>query len=443
MTEQTQVDMTAGISATRSGLIASGIDRAKLREKRINWALYMQAGVLPKIVSKRWRGRGKLTGGDIGVADLKSPMFRLGSKLLLPKVLVTSRFYDDKAPDRTYAQLLDSVEKSARMRLDGLTFATAFGQFLPVKNFSEWRTLFAAYKEQAYAIVAEMSAAWDDIKAATLLEYADEAAEAFERHNLLNADHKADMSVFIDDYLREIESALPSVEDFASTFKFDDEYEFIPLPAMIAEDLARAEELALEAEGKGAEAEELRAQRLAKQSENDALEAEIEAMKAEVLGKVKKDAQDQANNFVDGIMAQMRQMIMTVASDVQKSMSANGRMASKSKTQVKNMISKVRTMNFMDDEQVSAMLDELESKVAGSDTAPLERTLAEVSEWCAVQVDEISRVGRSGLGVDDAEAQIEVVEPVRTGRRAAAVVEEIATEETTTVRRSRRAAIEA
>ena len=63
---------------------------------------------------------------------------------------------------------------------------------------------------------------------------------------------------------------------------------------------------------------------------------------------------------------------------------------------------------------------------------------------CAVQVDEISRVGRTGLDVDEAEAEIEVVEPVRAGGRAAAVVEEIAVEETTTtVRRSRRAAVEA
>lgn len=415
----------------------TGLAEEQINTVRANWREYMRQGLLANLHIGRWRGRTSLQLEDLGLphGDV-SDLVRLGEKRLLPAIPPTSPLYDERKPSRTYAQVLESIESAARAHLRTMSFPTYWGAFVPVTAFAQWREECRRYEAQYIAVRDEIAGNWESVIQALLAEYTEVARQAWLRMTKLDPDHLqaqewAELDQYTAAFLDRILHLLPSREEFVASFYFNVELAYIPLPDLLAEEDAQAEAIRRQAEAQraahwqgleeqqarhDAELARVRTERRMHETALEARERQLREMNAAVLEEARRQKEEQIDGFIQVVTAQLRQMVIDVATNVSASIANNGKLVGKAAQQLQNLIANVEQLNFTGDQELEEMLTPIKASLnqaSGSrDTSSLQQALGGIAEHAKSSILAINRQTRGRRELDTPEVQ-----PVDVGRR--------------------------
>jgi len=227
---------------------STALDRARTELARIlnvdgiktsnpRWLALMREGVVVKLHVRRWRAKHRLSADDLGLPrasdDLIGDLLELGDKRLLPVDL---------------ARKLEAIESAGRKALERSGYTTFWGTFVPATNFNDWQAENDAHKARYFAARDEIAERYDEIVAELTAAYRGAARAAFRRARALAEEEITremliDEAFFVDRFLRRIRALIPSAEEIQRSFDLEEEYTYIPLPSLLAEDAAEKERI--------------------------------------------------------------------------------------------------------------------------------------------------------------------------------------------------------
>jgi len=212
--------------------------------------------------------------------------------------------------------------------------------------FDEWKsnndTIYAEFNEFALGFVDR----YDDIVKTVREDYKSMAKDVWAR--LYPEDKHGATESFVLNFVDEVASKIPSKEEILRTFKYQMVYITIPMPSVVENNIAKAQEIRRESE--------------MKEFSSD-LERETKQRVADEYVKRKEELID---GFLESTVSSMRHYIGDLCDSVLKSINNQAKVGRVSKHHVKkinNMIDKIEFLNFYQDEEVSKLLNELGNEV--------------------------------------------------------------------------------
>jgi hypothetical protein len=369
----------------------------------------MQEGVLVALhiegARRFWK---KLSPQDLGLAvtgvsgvlgdeasKVISEYLQLGRLGLLPKDM----------QDR-----LQTIERSARYCLQRRSFKTHWGTFVPVTLYEEWKAENAGYEHDFNEFKDELIERYDEIVATVIANYRPLAEDAYQlamvgKSLLKNTGGVTDEIIrelvqllsqgegkeaFIRRYLESIRTAIRSREEVAASFRYVVELSVIPLPSLLARDMEQAERLygerAIKDATTRAELERIEAQRRIDQAkayseeqaerdrhwmllraEQDRIEAQ-QRMERDILNAARQDATRLLAQFNTDVVGQINDQLQLICSNVLDSLSEhNGQLRGPVSRQLRNVVEQLAQFNFMDNQGITAMLEEIRGSLPTQD----------------------------------------------------------------------------
>lgn len=329
-------------------------------------------------------------------------LLRLGEKRLLPKKL-----YD----------ALNTVESKARKNLERYAFKTFWGYFLPATVYSEWKASNEEYRTEYFKLRDKIVDGYDEVMSQLVAEYSHAARTAYRRMKRLDRKYMTGQdwlneAAFVAAFIARIHALIPTREQIRDSFDFEVELRYIPLPSLLAEDLAvqdrvreerrlqselDREEHRLEVEKLQTERTQLEVQRheewarvQSQQREELARQKALEEMNRDVL----RQAQEQKSKLIDGFLSdlasQLRTRVYEATTDVLASIQKNQNLGGKSASQLRSLIEQVGKLNFFNDREVEGALARIEALL---DAAPRKRDVGAIE----TQLHAIATVTRATL----------------------------------------------
>jgi hypothetical protein len=420
--------MSTALDQTRQ-TIAQVLGEEDVRVVEPRWLQLMREGIVIQLHIRRWRARAKLTFADLGlpVKDKReraafADLLNLGEKRLLPA---------------RYIKALDSIDSGARKCLDRYSYATFWGRFVPCTAYTEWKEQNEIYRQRYFKIRDEIVEHHDRIVANLLDGYAVAARAAYRRLNALdpeamtNGEYAAEDD-FVDAFMDRIVALIPSRDHIRDSFAFEVELSYVPLPSLLAEDLAETERIKAEREMERLEEEMKRDSlwRNIRLEEEAARERQrmLAAMNRDVIEKARQQKEELIDTFLADLVKQLRGLVYEVTTNVLASIETNqGRLVGKASVQLSNLIEQVASLNFFGDQEIDRMIARVRMELARQpedrDVKEIQaqlKNIATITRATLIGLGEQPRSARS-LGVADAPTP----EMVRTARRGLGLAEEI------------------
>ena len=358
----------------------------------------MQDGALVQLHIGRCRFSTRLLLEDMGIhideeatREKLARWLILGEKRLLPEA---------------YMKALARIESSARYALKEHAFQTELGNFVPVTAYVTWRTKTEALREEYLALRDDIIENHRDLVRQVVTEYEAIAADTYQR---LRSTHpelvQEEQPQFVATYCSRIAGQIPSVERIRESFSFtffrvESAHQIGNLPA---EAVSQASALP---QTEASEAETLTTSR-------QHLEQHARA-RAILEQDLRHDAQARVNamldNFLSSIVAQLRTLSYDAATDVLSTLKRRGgdSFSPRSKVQLDNLLSRVRSLNFFADAEMDQMMARIQEIV---DLSPAERqrglgeiertlrAIATTTRATLLDLDEEMRAPRTDLGI--------------------------------------------
>lgn len=425
-----------------------GVDADNIKVVIPKWFQLMQEGVLVSVHIGRWRGRSKLTYTDLGLPELDEDgdagdLLTLGSKFLLPPKLIRKA---------------DAIESKARKYLKKSTFQTYWGSFVGVSGFDDLMDGLEELRKEYFALCDMIIGDFDNVLESLKLQYKAIAEDAY--HRLVSLSPEAISRFdgpedFIETFQANILALIPGAEEIRKSWDFTIELSYIPLPSLLQEDLEEAKRIELERESELAIKAERRRELLAietakrikaelekrKAQEALSLQRDAETRKAEALARMNKEvvrqAREQKEELIEGFLSQivgdLRSVTFEAAADVLESIKRNKRLVPRSVVQLKGLLEKLDQMNFLDDQEVSTMIEEVRGMVeVDSEDRDVEAIRASLENIAVVTKADLIGLGASvrssrSIGVPDNPTPVEVTR----ARRALGLAGEVKAAELT------------
>lgn len=420
------VQSTAAIDQAQQTLSQIlGEDDVHVLEPR--WLQLMKDGVVAQLHIRRWRARAKLTFADLGLpvkekAERKAfaELLDLGEKKLLPA---------------RYIKSLNSIDSGARKCLEKYSYKTFWGYFVPVTAYAEWKEQNETYRQRYFKVRDEIIDNYERVMEDLIDGYAVTARAAYRRLNALDPEamtngeyHEEDE--FVDAFMSRIVSLIPGRDHIRDSFAYEVDLSYVPLPSLLAEDLAERERIQAEREMERLEEEMQRDSlwRNIRLEEEAARERQrmLEAMNHDVVEKARQQKEELIDDFLADLVRQLRGLVYEATTDVLAKVQEKGRLHPRSVVQLKNLIDQVGNLNFFGDDDIDRMIAQVRLEL---DKAPPDRNIQEiqarlqdiavVTRATLIDLGEQPRSARS-LGVADAPTP----EMVRTARRGLGLDEE-------------------
>lgn len=373
MTQVTQ--MTATDRARADLARALGVEERIIRVLQPQWTKLMKEGVIVKLHIGRWRARTKLTFDDLGIADEEEEtlkLLNLGQKYLLPVEILRKA---------------EAIESAARRCLEKHAFKTYWGLFVPVTAFEAWKEENEAHKARYLALRDEIVRE-DAIVEELLAQYTTVAQAAYRRLAALGRTDETEDN-FVANFINRIRRCIPPQQAIYNSFTYEWELYFIPLPSLLAEDLAAAEVARAQAE------EEIERERMRSR------------MWREVLEKAQREKEELVSGFISDVVGQLHQLVYQVAADVLAAIERNQTLPAASVVQLKNMVEQVSKLNFYDDQDLERIIKTVQTQLDKPSEARDPAKLREIFQ----DIEVVSRSVLAGLSVVSRGRRYEDIEP--------------------------------
>jgi hypothetical protein len=398
--------------ATTAAALAEIQSTAGLRHIRVS--SLVQQGVLVDLTIRRWRAAICLDLDDLGVAvtdDAARAAIRafmtLGTKRLLPPQI---------------RRELERAEAAGRRALEHHSFATAWGRFVPVTAYAAWKQANTEAQATYWQLRDALVARYGSIMEEVLREYRAAAGQAYA--NLLRTDPDAlapfaTQAAFVDAYCERIRAAIPTPDAIRDSFVYTTTLDCVRLADDEPPDASTP-------------------------SIEKTADAALDTMHADLLAELRRRKTEEIDDFLTGIVAQLRQLLYEVATDVLAALQRNERLPRNSTKQLKRLVEQISALNFYGDADVTQMLAGVQALIA---TPAIRRDLREVEETMRavatlsrttlLQIGATPRSGRAAVAIPDMPTDEQT-------RRARAVLQFADTEDDAAllgvVRRARRPA---
>jgi len=351
---------------------------AKVNVLDNRWLKRMGEGVIVDIRIRRWRARTRLVFEDLGVPikvearEAVEDLLTLGEKFLLPVKIVRK---------------MDSADSAARKYLARETFPTVYGAFVPFTEYAEVKAELEKRRAEYLAAGNQIADSLDEITAAHLRNCEAAARQAYARLCRLTPKYKGsagymDEEEFVRNFKEQIRKLIPKKEDVRASYGFDIRISYIPLPSLIARDMAAAKQIEAKADvaeelirekaqakrevfvaerDRHLEEEEL--ERLKVEAEIDIerkaisiRDAQLEGMKKDVEEQAKRDAEAMIAQFQNDLQRQLYAMVNEAVTDIMATNKEKAFLHPRSCTQLRNLLDKAAKMNFFGNEEINSML---------------------------------------------------------------------------------------
>lgn len=331
--------------------------------------------------------------------DVVNNYFQLGRRSLLPV---------------EYRKELDAAEGAARFVLGKYSFPTYWGRFVSRASYADWKRANAEMEEkfwgardrvlQNYDQIVEQvvrehrplaEQAWRTVRAGEKLNASDEVTREVVDEILTFLGSVDDKARFIQNYLQYVRDSIPELDEIEDAFSYEVKKFYIPLPSQLAQDAAYADHLyrqqAIEEAGTQAELSKIERDRRAQ-----------EEMDADLLREARAQKNRLIQEFYTGIVYQINEMTLSVTDSILKSLEKHrGVLRGPVSEQLKNLVTTLEQMNFVEDETMDAQIARLnavlptkEQKIqagkglARIDTSNIQRALRVVhDEAVSIKVD--------------------------------------------------------
>lgn len=275
-------------------------------------------GILVDLKIARERFELQLDAADIGIEakdeyrEFLDEYIRLGRRRLIPV---------------SYLKNLDALETRTRRLLKESSFDTAWGHFVPYQVYDELRRGLEELKVEYKRLHDRILDDYDSIRTSTYIRYREAAQEVY---RTLQKDPNARVPEdFVEHFVFRVMNAFPTVEDIEASYKFEINLSFVPVTTTMAEMETRMAN-AVMARAENAVAEEIR-----------------QSYTRHVEG------------FISDMAAQLRSMIFEAVSVAHESVKRHGHLPGPSVNSLRQLVSKVQALNFMEDRVVIQQLGDL------------------------------------------------------------------------------------
>jgi len=355
-----------------------------------DWTQHMRAGVIARLHIRRWRGKTRLDAKDLGIdtehSQSLNDLMSLGEKMLMPKVTLRK---------------LDNLDSKARTRLGNASYTTYWGQFVPVTAYQDVKNDLDQLEREYFALRDEILASYDGWVEQMRSQYRRAARMAYQRLAQVAPASLGDQTEeqFVVNLVTSILNRIPSKGQIQDSFGFELELYYIPLPSLLAEDAAKAQNIRIQTDLSIEEAQaQARLRREREWAENQKIQAEVrasqsaadvkvqmmEAMNRDIVESARKQKEQLVNGFMADIRGQLTGLIFDTCRDVLAKLQGKDGMHARTVVQVKNMIQQIEKLNFFDDADAAQMIQQLRESVILPDSSA--RDLGQVQNQLAAIV---------------------------------------------------------
>jgi len=308
-----------------------GVSEDKIVTILEDWAIPIMRdkGIVVKLSISRWRATKKIYKEEIGFdsddedwESFSKDYLKLGQKILFPKKILA---------------LLSGIENKARGNLNNYSVKTVWGYFLPYTAYEEWFENNELIKKEFFDTIEDICKNYKQHIEKTCDNYKNHADVLWEKR-YKNGTMSYDE--FIKGYLYDIRTSIPSEVDFKQMALYEEIFTFIPIPSDIEKDLLYADKIL---------------------EEREDITREID-IKRKVAKEAIKHQTKLIKHFLDCVFGEMRGIVISVIEDVSESIkSDNGSIVTgRPRNKLLNMIEKVRTLDFLESDDVRDALDKLQ-----------------------------------------------------------------------------------
>jgi len=311
----------------------------EVEQVRSDWALaLMSRGVIVKLSISRWRAKTRLTPEMLGLKFVDEDSFNfhkkymeLGEHKLFPPTEITN---------------VENLERRARLLLDNYSFDTVWGKFVPFTAFDEWERENNIIRKDWFEQARIIGSRYDSILSVVRDEYKNMAKDVWAR--LYPQDKSEPTQSFVSDFVQKIVEKIPPSEEIVSSFRYNTTYFIIPMPSLVEDNLAKAEQIK-------------------RQTEMDRFNSQIDQQtKRRISEEYIQRKKELIDSFLESTVISMRSYVGELCDSVLQSMGKNsktGKVTHQQVNKIKGMIKKVKLLNFYDDNEVSSLLKDLENEV--------------------------------------------------------------------------------
>lgn len=314
--------------------------------------------------------------------------FHLGRRSLLP---------------REWQDRLANVENNARYCLKKHSLKSHWGAFIPIREYQRWKEENAEHEVSFWKLRQDLLEHYDTICEEVLADFRLLAEDSWRRVLLgsaikepgaaeravvtqllqrLRAEEGKD--AFLAAYQAAIRHALPSRLEIEDAFAYHVEIGVIPLPSLLAQDIQHADSLyqerALRDARVRAELDALELQRQAEMRQLSAKEQEErevrylrlraeqerlrlqQEMERDVLANARAEKERLIREFYSDVVTQINELIRDVTGNVLESLDEHGGvLRGPVSNQLRNLVSQLAQLNFMDDATLMRQIERLRS----------------------------------------------------------------------------------
>jgi len=309
-----------------------------VQQFRNDWALaLMSRGVIVRLSIKRWGATSSLTPELLGLRfsgedtfDFYCKYLHLGKQKLLPPPILKE---------------IETLERKARVLLNSYSFDTVWGKFVPFTAFDEWEKENGKIREDFLAQALELGKQYNSVVQMVKEDYKKMARDVWIR--LYPEDKGGPTPAFIEDFSSKIVQKIPSQEELISSFQYYSTYFIIPMPSFIEENLAKIGQIQ-------------------RQEEMEKFNLELEKQtKKKIANEYIKSKKELIDGFLESTVISMRKYVTEICDHVIISLMKRPHhsIGTRYINRLKNMIRKVKVLNFYDDKEISLVLNGLDTEL--------------------------------------------------------------------------------
>src|SRR3990167_3677645 len=336
---------------------------------------------------KWWRGETRLRKEDLGLEEsdpeyqeFLQKQVRFGTKRIIPE-----RFFWE----------LRLLEGRARQLMITNAQHTPWGFLMSKKVYPAWREKMVEVQTKFLEVGEQLAFERDQVVEEMRELYQRAAQGAWEIRQKKEQSNGDEISkapnYFIEGFVETILSQIPSVKEIQNSFYFDWTPSYIAPPKEVLLEKQLEEAFKVTEEDK----------------EKWEAFKEEEALEKEIREKSQKRWSEQVETTLSEVSAGVRELIHDTILDALAGLKRNTYLHSRSLVALRNLITRSRALNFLDDPGIESKLVEIQCLVAAvtRDTDPTEvqKVLDEIKNETRLELLSLGRLPRGGRKLDIAE----------------------------------------